>query len=162
MADKVEFSLYDPDNVLGKLKAFPVAIGKKGARFAMRKAANLVANAAKENARKLDDPQTASAIAENIAVRFSNRTFKRTGNVLFRVGVMGGAGGNLSEKDQAAGLPGGDTRHWRLLEFGTSRTRARPFMRPALENNINKATDEFIRQLDRWIARNLKNIDKIK
>lgn len=160
MADKVEFSLYDPDNVLGKLKAFPVAIGKKGARFAMRKAANLVANAAKENARKLDDPQTASAIAENIAVRFSSRTFKRTGNVLFRVGVRGGA--VLADQEKSRGLPGKGTQHWRLLEFGTSRTRARPLMRSALENNINKATDEFIRQLDRWIGRNLKNIDKIK
>jgi len=159
MTDKVEFSLYDPDNVLKKLKQFPDALRYKGARFALRKAANLVAAEAKQNALRLDDPATASAIAENIAVRFSNRTFKRTGNVLFRVGVMGGA--RLQDQEKSAALPGKGTQHWRLLEFGTEKARARPFLRPALENNINKATDEFIRQLDRWIGRNLKKIDKI-
>ena len=159
MADNIEFSLYDPDNVFKKLKNFPDALRFKGARFALRKSANLVAKEAKQNAMKLDDPATASAIAENIAVRFSSRTFKRTGNVMMRVGVRGGA--KLSDQEKSQGLPGKGTQHWRLLEFGTSRMRARPFMRPALENNINKATSEFIRQLDRWMARNIKKIDKV-
>lgn len=92
MAENVQFSLLDPDGAIDKLKALPDAFRYKGARFALRKAANLVRDAAQQNARKLDDPATASVIAENIAVRFSSRTFKRTGNVMFRVGVMGGAG----------------------------------------------------------------------
>lgn len=159
MADNLQFSLEDPDKVLDKLKQFPDALRYKGARFALRKAANLVAEAAKQNARRLDDPGTASAIAENIAVRFSSRRFKRNGDVLFRVGVRGGA--KLQDQEKSQGLPGKGTQHWRLLEFGTEKMRAQPFMRPALQNNINKATDEFVRQLDRWIGRNLKKIDKL-
>lgn len=156
MADKIEFSLFDPDDALGKLEALPDALRYKGARFALRKTANLVRDAAKQNARKLDDPATASVIAENIAVRFSSRTFKRTGNVMFRVGVMGGA--RLSDQEKSEGLPGKGTQHWRLLEFGTENTRAHPFMRPALSNNVHQAIAEFGKQLDRWMARNLKKL----
>ena len=33
-------------------------------------------------------------------------------------------------------LSGGDTRHWRWVEFGSANTIAVPFMRPALARNI--------------------------
>lgn len=158
MADNIQFSILDPDGAIDKIIGLPDAMRYKGARFGMRKAANFVRDAAKQNAERLDDPQTASVIAENIAVRFSSRTFKRTGNVLFRVGVRGGA--KLSDQERSAGLPGGGTQHWRLLEFGTENSRAQPFMRPALEQNINQATAEAAKHMDRWLTRNLKKIRK--
>lgn len=160
MADNIQFSILDPDHAIDKIIGLPDTMRYKGARFGMRKAANLVRDAAQQNAKRLDDPRTAADIAANIAVRFSSRTFKRTGNVAFRVGVMGGAGGNLSRKDQEQGLPGGDTRHWRLLEFGTQKARAQPFMRPALEQNINQAISEAAKHMSRWLDRNLKKIRK--
>lgn len=174
MQDGIKFGINDPNNALKRIKAFPDAMKKKGVRFAMRKGANLVAEQAKKNALALDDPETASIIAENVAVRFSNRRFKKTGAIMFRVGVLGGARnyadtrdnrrkqrvGQQYKTDGSSSNPGGDTWHWRLLEFGTSRTKAHPFMRPALEQNINKATNEVVKHLDRWIGRNIKKIGK--
>lgn len=64
----------------------------------------------------------------------------------------------MSDQEKSEGLPGKGTQHWRLLEFGTENSRARPFMRPALSNNTNQAIAEFGKQLDRWLARNLKKI----
>lgn len=158
MADGVEFSLLDPDHALDKLVGLPTALRKKGARFAMRKAANLVRDDAKQRAERLDDPETASVIAENIAVRFSSRRFRNTGDILFRVGVRGGA--RLTDQEKSQGLPGKGTQHWRLLEFGTEHARAQPFMRPALSQNVGAATAEFAKHLDRWLARNLNKIRK--
>lgn len=158
MADAVQFSLIGLDDVLGKMKALGPALKKKGARFAMRKAANLVAAAAISNAMRIDDPSTPSAIPKNIAVRFSNRRFKSTGDVMFSVGVMGGA--VLDEKQEADGLPGKGTQHWRLREFGTERTAADPFMSPALADNVGVATNEAADQLNRWLDRNIRKLTK--
>lgn len=158
MSDGIQFSISDPDKALKKIKAFPDAMKLKGARFAMRKAANLVADEARKGAQSIDNKETDSHISENIAVRFSNRTFKNSGNIMFRVGVMGGA--NLTKKESSLGLPGKGTQHWRINEFGTSKMPARPFMRPALEQNIGKATAEFSANLNRWIGRNIKKLGK--
>lgn len=162
MTDGVQFSLVGLDSLLGKLEAVTHDAKYKGGRFALRKAANLVKAKVQENAKRIDDTASAADISANAAVRWSSRTFKRTGNLAFRVGIMGGAGGNLSQKEQASGLPGGDTRHWRLVEFGTEHSRAQPFMRPALSQNIGAATDEFIKQYDKALDRAIKKAAKVK
>lgn len=157
--DDVSFSIIGLKELNSTLDQLGPAYKYKGARFALRKAANLVRDAAKQNAQRIDDPATPSDIPENIAVRFSSRRFKRTGDVMFRVGVRGGA---KQEKNKSVdpGLPGGGTQHWRLIEFGTEHIPPAPFMRPALSENIGRATDEFVRELDKWTARNLKRLQK--
>lgn len=148
------FALQGIDELNAKLKSIGNDLKYKGGRFALRKAANIVANAAKIGANRIDDPATGRKIADNIAVRFSSRTFKRTGNLMFRVGVKHGAilkiGGDLSQN--------APTPHWRLKEFGTQKMSAHPFMRPALENNIPAATNEFISQYKKSIDRALRRI----
>ncbi|HCL15741.1 MAG TPA: hypothetical protein DIC61_11200, partial [Pseudomonas sp.] len=73
-----------------------------------------------------------------------------------RVGILHGAvlrnGGDLS-----ANSP---TPHWRLLEFGTEKMRARPFMRSALADNISAVTNEFVSQYERAIDRAIKRAQK--
>lgn len=161
MADGIEFSLVGIDNLLGRLDSVSKDIRLKGGRFALRKAANLVRDQAKAGALKLNDPATGRSIADNIDVRFSSRTFKSSGDLKFRVGVRHGA--VLPGKGDAidAGT-GGPTPHWRLLEFGTENMRAQPFMRQALEKNINAATDEFIKQYEKALDRALKRAQKKK
>ena len=66
MSDGVEFSLIGMDEVLGRLDSLSHDIKYKGGRFALRKAAQLVAREAAENARKLDDTATGRSIADNI------------------------------------------------------------------------------------------------
>lgn len=157
----------------------------KGGRFALRKAANLVSKAVKENALRIDDPNTAEQIAKNVAVRWSPKTFKRTGNLMFRVGILGGAAPSTSsdalrsrKRRRARGVksldelgeivgkgknnPGGDTWYWRLVEFGTRKTQAKPFMRPALEKNSPAAISEFVKHAKKSIERTVKKASKGK
>jgi HK97 gp10 family phage protein len=115
----------------------------------------VVRNAARSNALQMDDKETGRSIARNVTEKWNGRLFKTTGDLGFRVGVQQGA--VLPKKGEAPDLSaGGPTPHWRLLEFGTERMAARPFMRPALENNVQRATDEFMRQYGKALDRAIK------
>lgn len=159
MADTVEFSILGLDSLLGKLEAVSYDVKRKGGRAALRKAAQLVAGKAKEGALRVDDSATGRSIADNIALRWNGRLFKRTGDLGFRIGVLHGAvlpaQGDQVDKAQNAPTP-----HWRLLEFGTERMRAQPFMRTALEQNIVAATDTFVREYEKSVDRAIKRAAK--
>lgn len=152
MADTVEFSILGLDSLLAKLESVTYDMKRKGGRSALRRAAAVIAEKAKARARLLDDAETGRSIADNIALRWNGRLFKRTGDLGFRIGVLHGAvlknGGDLS-----ANSP---TPHWRLLEFGTEKMRAEPFMRPAMEESINEATDVFVTEYEKAIDRAIK------
>ncbi|WP_299582087.1 HK97-gp10 family putative phage morphogenesis protein [uncultured Microbulbifer sp.] len=154
----MKFDLHGMDEVIAGLQALEKDVKKKAARFALRKAAMLVLNEAVGNAKRVDDPLSVSVISENIALRFDNRHFKNTGELKFRVGVLGGA--NPKQKKFSEHLPGGGTQHWRLLEFGTEHIPAQPMMRPALSSNIDNATAEFARELDKWLQRYTRRMAK--
>jgi HK97 gp10 family phage protein len=159
MVDKVTFQIQGLDSLLGKLENLKYETKKKGGRSALRKAAQLVRDAAKANAQQIDDPQTRADIAANIVERWNSKLNKRTGDLGFRVGVMGGAGGNKTS-EQLSGLPGGDTRHFRHLEFGTEKTPAQPFFRRALSENVQAATDVFVKEYEKAIDRAIKRASK--
>ncbi|MFQ6574134.1 HK97-gp10 family putative phage morphogenesis protein [Pseudomonas sp. UM16] len=152
MAETVEFSLLGLDSLLGKIQAVKYETKRKGGRAALRRAANVVAEKAKQGAERLDNKETGRAISDNIAVRWNGRLFKRSGDLGFRVGVLHGAvladGGDLS--------PNAPTPHWRLLEFGTEKMPAAPFMRPALTDNISEVTGTFITEYEKAIDRAIK------
>lgn len=172
--DNMQFSITGLEPILAKMAEVKLDVHRKGGRFALRKAAMVALEAAQANARKIDDPATAEKIEENLVIRFSNRRFKRTGDLMFRIGVLGGAKKSDSSKkasrkgpegegDRSAGAssnPGGDTFHWRFVELGTSQTRARPFLRPALERNINKTIDVFATEYDKALGRAIKRAKK--
>lgn len=159
----VSFELHGVDEVRAVMKDLPVKFRQKAAKAAGRKAANVIRDAARANALRLDRPETPLKIADNIVVQFASKTFRRTGDVTFRVGVRGGAKayGNTKE-NRAKGrvgkkyAVGGSTFYWRFLEFGTSRMRARPFMLPALEQNISRVEDVYVTELNRQLDRILK------
>lgn len=153
-----QFGLQGIDELNVKLKSINYDAKYKGGRFALRKASNIVAEAAKASAVRFDDPTTARSIANNITVRFSSRTFKRTGDIMFRVGVKHGARTNVNA-DKSANAP---TPHWRFKEFGTENMPAEPFMRPALENNVQQVTSEFITQYKKSIKRAINKAAKVK
>lgn len=147
----IEAKITGLDELQAKLKNLSAETQYKGGRFALRKAAQIVRNAAREGAARLNDPATGRAIADNIAERWNGKTFKQNGDLMFRVGVLKGA---VLPKDNGKETgKGSATPHWRLLEFGTEKMQAKPFMRPALENNLQTATDEFVRQYNKAIDR---------
>ena len=137
-----------------KLALIPDRIGNRALRRALRKGANVIRDIARNNARRIDDPETREMIAKNIAVQSGGRKReKAAGGVMMRVGVMGGAR-PMRERE---GLPGGNTTHWRFVEFGTSDTRAQPFMRPAAAEGAGKAVEVIVQamntEIDKEIAK---------
>lgn len=151
------FEIKGLDAVLAKMEAVTYDLKYKGGRFALRKAAQVVRNAARSNALRLNDPTTGRSIAQNVTEKWNGRLFKTTGDLGFRVGVQGGAKLPKDNKDEGAGGP---TPHWRLLEFGTEKMAARPFMRPAIEANIAQVTAEFVSQYGKALDRAIKRKSK--
>lgn len=113
-------------------------VAKRIARKAARQAMNIVRDAARQNAKNIDDHETSEMIHKNIMV--SGGKSRNPNDVVIRVGVRGGA--SFSNKNPP-NTSGGDTRHWRFLEFGTSTSISFPFMRPALANNLEAVTSKF-------------------
>lgn len=138
-----------------RLEGLRYDVAKKGGRFALRKAAQVIRDQAKQNAAKLNDPQTGRSIAANITEKWSSKFNKSTGDLMFRVGVNHGAVLPKPGEQPDEGV-GGPTPHWRLLEFGTEKMPANPFMRPAGEQSAQTATDTFIVQFGKALDRALK------
>lgn len=130
-----------------RLKELSPKIQKKVARRAVRMGANVIRDAARSNAKRLDDPATSNSIAKNIATQESQRLGKKEGGVVFRVGVKGGSKSKKGKEVGAKGNAGGDTWYWRLIEFGTVKMRAQPFMRPAMSSNTDKAIQKIQQEL---------------
>lgn len=132
------------DQVRQKLRA----IGKKStikriARKSARQAMNIARDAARANAKALDDPMTKEKIWKNIVTQTGKTS--NSNEIRMRVGIRGGAAQNkYTDKTALAGLPGGITTYWRYIEFGTSEIAAQPFMRPALSKNVGQITDKFV------------------
>lgn len=159
MADTVELKIQGLDELLGKLSAVSYDVKRKGGRSALRKAAQLIAQRAKEGAQRVDDSSTGRSIADNIGLRWNGRLWKRSGSLGFRVGVLHGAllpkNGESVETGSKAPTP-----HWRLLEFGTEKMAAQPFMRPALADNTSEATDVFVSEYQKALDRAIKRAAK--
>lgn len=116
---------------------------KSMARKAARQAMNIARDAARTNAKAIDDPQTREKIHKNIAV--AGGKSRNPNEIIMRVGVKGGA--SFSNPNPPS-LSGGDTRHWRWVEFGSSNNPAVPFMRPALSTNLDQITSKFVQVFD--------------
>lgn len=140
-----------------RLESLSYDASKKGGRFALRKAAQVIRDGARQNAQLVDNSETGRSIARNINERWASKFNKSTGNLMFRVGVLGGA--RLPKDNVDEGL-GGPTPHWRLLEFGTEKMRARPFFAKAMPENAQRATDTFISEFNRALDRALKKAQK--
>lgn len=174
MTDGISFNLTGVDELIKLMDSVSVDTRRKSGRFALRKAAAIIANKAKANAGRFDDPATAQNIAANISVRWDGRHFKRTGDPAFRVGVLGGAKQYATTKENVRkgragdtyqtggdkGNPGGDTYYWRFLEFGTSKMPAQPFMRPAAESSVGAVISEFAKQYEAALGRAIRKARK--
>lgn len=159
MANMIEFSITGADALSETLKTISYEMKVKSGRFAVRKAAEVIAKQVYDNAQKVDDPLTPEKIYLNVQARWNGRRFRANGDLAFRIGIMGGAGGNRTASELAAN-PGGDTRHWRYVEFGTVDNRGQPFFRRALTESANAATKTLIVNFQKSIDRAIKRANK--
>lgn len=153
----LDVQIHGIDELNRKLKLLTSSkAAKRIARKAARQAMNIVRDAARANAKAIDDPETVEKIWKNIAV--SGGKSRNANEIVMRVGVRGGAAQNANT-DRAAlsKLSGGITTYWRYLEFGSANMPATPFMRPAMSSNIQKVTDKFSQvfsvELDKELAK---------
>ena len=150
----VEFNIEGLDEVQEKLErlANPRLI-KNAARRSARKAMAIVRDAARANAKALDDPGTAEKIWKNIAIA-AGKT-RNPNEIKMRVGVRGGAS---FSNPNPPNTPGGDTRHWRFIEYPSANNPGTPFMRPALQNNIQAVTNSFAENFNKEIDKELAKL----
>lgn len=163
------------DDLLGKFASITHDVKYKGGRSSLRQAANLIRNAAQKNADAIDNPATRNSVALNVASRWNGRLWKSKGDLGFRIGILGGArqyantrenrrkrrAGGAYVSDGSKNNPGGDTYYWRHIEFGTQFIAASPFMRRALAENIQAATDMFMDQYQKALDRAIKRARKM-
>ncbi|MNM24927.1 hypothetical protein D3C81_353670 [compost metagenome] len=162
MADYIRFDVSGLDGVKAKMAQLKHEASYKGGRAALRKATIVLREQARANARRLDDHESTEAIWKNVELRWNGRAFKRNGQLAFRLGVLGGARYSRYQKDgkstaqRASSNPGGDTWYWRMLEFGTAKMAARPFLRPVADQAGQKAIDTFAREFNAALDRALR------
>ena len=150
----VEFNIEGLDEVQGKLKRLGnPRLMKNAARRSARKAMAIVRDSARNAAKRIDDPQTSEKIWKNIAIA-AGKT-RNQNEVVMRVGVRGGASFSNPNPPNTSG---GDTRHWRWLEFGSVHNPPTPFMRPALQNNIQSVTNSFAENFNKEIDKELAKL----
>lgn len=150
----VEFNIEGLDEVQEKLKRLAnPRLMKNAARRSMRKAMAIVRDAARSGAKNIDDPQTAEKIWKNIAIA-AGKT-RNPNEVIMRVGVRGGASFSNPNPPNTSG---GDTRHWRWVELGSVHNPPTPFMRPALQNNIQAVTNSFAENFNKEIDKELAKL----
>ena len=148
------------EDALRKMDEMTKNVAKKHVKKALRAAAKPVLQSAKDNAKKIDDPKTSEDISKNIVVRAGKTGDKNS--IKLRVGVKdGGQFWRKNKKVQRKGKPrqdnpnytflANDTRHFGLVELGTAKTKAQPFLRPALEDNVQTATEAFADQIKKDI-----------
>ncbi|WP_096911010.1 HK97-gp10 family putative phage morphogenesis protein [Acinetobacter colistiniresistens] len=154
----VEVEITGLDDVVNRLQRLADSKRTKSiARKAARQAMNIVRDAARQNAKAIDDPETSEKIFKNIKV--SAGKTRNPNEIKMRVGVDGGASQNANT-DRAAlsKLSGGITTYWRYLEFGSAKMPATPFMRPALSNNISQVTVRFATVFNEELDKELANL----
>lgn len=150
----VEVNIEGLDKVQEKLKRLGnPRLMKNAARRSARKAMSIVRDAARSGAKAIDDPKTTEKIWKNIATA-AGKT-RNPNEVVMRVGVRGGASFSNPNPPNTSG---GDTRHWRWLEYGSVHNPPTPFMRPALQNNIQAVTNNFAENFNKEIDKELAKL----
>lgn len=135
MADWITYKLTGADKLSAAFKKLPQELQRQIVVPAAKDAMQIVLDAAKDNASRLDNPETPNYIPKNLDMIEDKKYFEETGSTKVSVGV----------RKRKRGVGGGNTYYAALfLELGTSRSRAFPFMRNALGRNQQAVFAEFL------------------
>lgn len=116
LPDGISADLSGAQELALTFRRFKNETATKVARSALRAAVKkTIFQQALQNTAQLNDPETNEDISKNLMLRFNSKSFRRSGNMSFSIGVRGGA----KSREENAANPGGDTFYWRFLEFGT-------------------------------------------
>jgi HK97 gp10 family phage protein len=134
MGDQITFKLKGADELSRIFKTLPQQVQRQVVVPAAKDAMAIVLKDAISRAAAVDDPRTIPDISKNIAMIEDTKFFEETGSTKISVGV----------RKTKRGQRGGNTYYWWWVELGTSRIRAHPFMRNAIQQNQQAVFQEFI------------------
>lgn len=134
MADRITYSLKGADKLREIFRTLPQEIQRQIVVPAALGAMDIVRLAAIDNAQRIDRLETFPSIPKNIAMVEDKKFFEETGLTKVSVGV----------RKRKKGVGGGNTFYWWRVELGSSRTRAQPFLRNALNRNQQAVFQEFL------------------
>ena len=138
------------DLVLKNLRELPAKVRRTAARKAVGRGAAIIRKRAKENALRLDDPDTGRRIADNVGQRFRSKYFRQTGDSMVSIGVLTKKGriprGNPDEGRK------GNTPHWHLIELGREGAAAQPFLRPAASSSVSEVYGAIAAELEKQVG----------
>lgn len=151
----------------GKLEKLVELAGEKrgeaSIRYALSRAAGVIARRARANARALDRPETPNKIYLNVRSQRMKYAKQRGADIGYRIGVLGGAR-DMKKYGEFTGdgkqNPGGDTWYWRFLEYGipSRNIKPRPLLRDAAEKGSEDAIETFSKELEKAINKALSEV----
>jgi len=145
----IEFKRVQNPKLAEALRKLPRELQDKILKPAARRGANIIAEQARALVRESDDPTTARRIANNIVVRYRKRRSREINGVAFSIGVMYPRG-RMPKGNPDDGV---NTPHWHLLELGTEKMPAQPFLLPAMLLRAEDVTEEIYKMAEQNLGK---------
>lgn len=148
-----EVKLERVDALRPKMQKLSRALNQKLVRQALTAGGRIIRDRARAIVSKHDDPKTGRQIAKNISVRYRSKRSRQTGDVVVSVGVAYPKG-RIPEGNPDDGV---NTPHWHLLELGTEKMAAEPFLVPAAMQEASSlpqvVVDDLSKRLDQEVSK---------
>lgn len=160
MADYQVLKITGLDNVLSTLQKLPqeVASTKRGGPVALslRKGAKVFVEEARKNLERVKEPNTTGLLSKAIVVRRA-KSMKTNGERM-SVRISKKKYPNRSERKKK-GMPDTTLKAGQILEYGSSRQRARPWLRPTFaakkEDALNTVVEDLKKRVDKLAKKHL-------
>lgn len=136
MLSDVDIKLDGFEEIEKLLKKLPDKPAEKALRAGVRSGGNIIKKAAQQRV-----PIDSGTLEKSIFVKTQTKNFRQTGVMQVAIATQSGRTARH------------DAYYAHMVEFGTSKMGARPFMRPALEENtqkvINKAGQIILKRIEK-------------
>ena len=134
-----------------RMKGLPYKVQKQVIQPSVRYGAQIIAEQARAIVRHMDDPTTGRQIARNIVVKYRSKRSAQIKGVVYSIGVEYPRG-RMPKGNPDDGI---NTPHFHLLELGTEKMRAQPFLVPAAIMRAQDVSQEIA-------ARAAKRLEKLE
>lgn len=148
----LEFNLFGEKELEQVFEALPERMQKNVLTSALRGGASVISKAAKANI-KSDGTVRTGLLHKSITVKVKRYT--SAGVVYAAVGPSRTVVGTTEKGRRIA-----PANYAHLVEFGTIRSRAQPFLRPALDRNRQAAFDGITARAQKGLVREIKKLRK--
>jgi HK97 gp10 family phage protein len=159
-----ELNAPELEDLLKNLRQFTPKLQRRGLTQALRKGARPIVKDARarlaKHIAKTDQSQSTGALSKAITTRVNPRLGRREGGSALSIGIRGGAKEYVSNRQNRklgrvgqSYEQGGNQFYFRFLEFGTSKMHARPFLTPALAENVYDTQTNIAMEIRKAIDR---------